>query len=189
MLKALLLILFNLLIISTSFAQSSDVKCGHTRWSIKTFTDGDRRKVNLKPLMTTITDLNKLAVPSFPLPRNHRLNQGELQVYRVRAIFGLSLENKKDSDIHLFLSDPANPNTSMIAEIPAPDCAKGSGYEAEFRRLREMVKQLPLNSLIEVEGIGFFDHEHDLRLIKGINIGAKNNFELHPVLNIRQLNK
>jgi hypothetical protein len=103
----------------------------------------------------------------------------ELTLYRVRAKLLISLAHENDSDIHLLLTDPDHPEAQMIAEIPAPECAVGSGHEAEFRRARAVVRSLRLNSLVEIDGVGFFD------TIADRPYGAKNGIELHPVLGVR----
>ncbi len=79
------------------------------------------------------------------------------------------------------MSGVRDPQAMIIAEIPAPECATGSGHEDEFRRARATVRSLPVGALVEVTGLGFFD------LLHNPPVGAKNGFELHPVLNIHAL--
>ena len=70
----------------------------------------------------------------------------------------------------------------MVAEIPNADCAKGSGYEEQFKQARAAISQVGLGNVIEIVGVGFFDYLYDARG------AAKNGFELYPVLSLR-LNK
>jgi hypothetical protein len=67
----------------------------------------------------------------------------------------------------------------MIAEIPAPECARGTGFEAAYRRTREALLTIRSGTIVEVTGVGFFDFMHDQRG------AAPNGIELHPVLVIR----
>ncbi len=66
----------------------------------------------------------------------------------------------------------------MIAEIPAPECAVGTGLEKTSRRARHAVLAVTPGILVEVTGVGFFDFMHEQ---KG---AAPNGIELHPVLGI-----
>ncbi len=70
----------------------------------------------------------------------------------------------------------------MIAEIPAPECAQGTGHEQEYRNARDAISSVPANAIIEIIGVGFFDFLHEQQG------AAKNGIELHPVLSMRQMN-
>jgi hypothetical protein len=99
-------------------------------------------------------------------------------VYRIRARL-LHVRGEKDSDLHLLLADLDDPDKRIIAEIPAPECAEGTNHEADYRTARTAVASIPLNNLVEVVGVGFFDFLHEQ---KG---AARNGIELHPVIRIR----
>lgn len=168
---------FILLSFGSSFAQH--VPCGFVRWPVKTLTDLDRKKVSFTPVSTTVAKLAARTVPPSPYPRDRRIAPEELTLYRVRARLLITLKHDSDSDLHLLLADPDNPKEQMIAEIPAPECAAGSGHEEEFRRARRLAQSLRFDTLVEIEGVGFFDAQRDLP------VGASNGLELHPVLRVR----
>ncbi len=81
--------------------------------------------------------------------------------------------------MHLLLADLERPDERMIAEIPAPECAEGTGHEQEYRTARRIVSSIPANSVIEITGVGFFDSLHEQ------HGAARNGIELHPVLAVR----
>lgn len=91
----------------------------------------------------------------------------------------MQVRSEKDSDLHLIIADLDKPEVRMIAEIPAAFCAEGTGYEEEYRKARADLAEIPIGSIVEIIGVGFFDFLHD-----AIG-GAKNGMELHPVLKIR----
>jgi hypothetical protein len=66
----------------------------------------------------------------------------------------------------------------MVVEIPAPQCAEGTGREEDYKKARENLSVIRKGSVLEVVGIGFFDFKH------GVKGAAKNGIELHPVLSI-----
>jgi hypothetical protein len=155
--------------------------CGRDRWPVKTLTDLDKERVSLSPVSTSVAKLVGFSAPSRPYPQNNRIGPQEFVVYRVRARLLITLLHPSDSDLHLLLADPDTLTAQMIAEIPAPECAEGSGHEDEFRRARAIARKLPFDSLVEIVGVGFFDSNQDL------SVGAKNGFELHPVLSVKVL--
>jgi hypothetical protein len=152
---------------------------GHDRWPVKTLTDKDHGRVDFKPVDTTVSKLTSIPIHEIPYPEDGRIEPEELHAFRVRAKL-IEIRREKDSDIHLILGDLDKPEVRMIVEIPAPDCAKGSGHEDDFRRAREVISLTGVGAVLEVTGVGFFDYLHDA---KG---GAKNGIELHPVLLIKQ---
>lgn len=159
-------------VIQNSFGR----QCGFERWPVKVLTDKDRELVGFRPVEQPVTALNDLKRPK-TYPYDRRLNE-ELRVYRVRArLIDMLLET--DSDLHLIIADLNQPDVTMIAEIPAPYCALGSGHEGDYTAARADALQIPLGSLVEIEGVGFFDIMYDQ---KGL---AKNGFEIHPVLKIK----
>jgi hypothetical protein len=82
------------------------------------------------------------------------------------------------------LRDPLDPEVAIIAEIPSPGCAIGSGYESAFASARQIAESLSARkgeTLVEISGVGFFDALRD-------QIGgAPNGFELHPVLELSEI--
>ena len=153
-------------------------QCGFDRWSVKTLTDRDRGRVDFKPVDTTVAKLVAIRIHEIPYPDDGRIAPEELHVYRLRAKL-IEVRSEKDKDLHLLLADVNNPEARMVAEIPNPDCAKGSGHEEEFRQARATLSQIGSGGLIEIVGVGFFDYLHEARG------AAKNGFELHPVLSLR----
>jgi hypothetical protein len=69
----------------------------------------------------------------------------------------------------------------MIAEIPAPECAVGTGLEKQYRAARQVVGNIKPGSMVEIVGVGFFDFMHEQ------SGAAPNGIELHPVLSIQVL--
>jgi hypothetical protein len=154
-------------------------QCGFDRWPVKVLADQDRSRVDLEPTTTTVAELGAIPIHEIQYPYNKRIDPEELHVYRVRARL-LRVRYEKDSDLHLLLVGLNDDTTQMVAEIPAPECAEGTGHEEEYRKARAAVKNIPLGSVIEVTGVGFFDFLH------GQRGAAKNGVELHPVLRVSQ---
>ena len=155
---------------------SLGAQCGLERWPVKVLTDKDRELVSFSPADETVSALNDLTRHD-SYPYDHRANE-EQRVYRVRAQL-IEMRDEADSDLHLVIAEPDRPDVTMIAEIPAPFCAFGSGHEGDYETARAEARGIPLGSLIEVEGVGLFDKMHAQRGV------ARNGFELHPVLRIR----
>ena len=154
-------------------------QCGIQRWPVKILRDKDRAMVDFKPADATVTALNNLKRNTIA-QYDRRAKDEELRVYRVRARL-VAIRNETDSDLHLVIAEPDQPHVTMIAEIPAPFCAIGSGHEGDYETARADARGIPLDSLIEIEGVGFFDTVHSQTGV------ARNGFELHPVLKIRAL--
>jgi hypothetical protein len=165
------------LVAGTALAQAAPRQCGYDRWPVKILSDKDRNRVDLKPVETTVAKLGAIPIHEIPYPHDRRIEPEELRVYRVKARL-LRVRREKDSDLHVLLADLDDPDKRMIAEIPAPECAEGTGYEDDYRAARNSLSAIPLNSTVEVTGLGFFDFMHEQ---KG---AAANGIELHPVLRI-----
>jgi hypothetical protein len=153
-------------------------QCGYDRWPVKILSDKDRHRVNYTPAETTVAKLASIPIHEVPYPRDRRIESEEFKVYRVRARL-IEVRQESDSDLHLIIADLEKPDVRMIAEIPAPQCAEGTGHEQEYEKARSLVGGIPRGTVIEVTGVGFFDFLHDTRG------GAKNGIELHPVLTVR----
>lgn len=152
-------------------------ECGIERWPVKILADRDRAKVNLNPVDTTVHELCSRDRPHRRYPYDRRVAQEELTTYRIRARL-VRIRHERDSDLHLLLADPLSPSDRLIAEIPAPECAVGTGLEDTYRRARQAVLAMTAGAVVEVTGVGFFDFMHEQRGI------APNGIELHPVLDI-----
>lgn len=147
---------------------------------MKTLRDPDRDRVRMTPVDATVADLSRIARPPRSALRGlSRVAPHELTVYRVRARLRRTVAGV-DGDVHLMLADPDDAARTMVAEIPSPFLAVGSGFETAFRSEREALRRgrIRRDALLEVTGVGFFDVEtHD-------RAGARrtNGFELHPVI-------
>jgi hypothetical protein len=110
-------------------------------------------------------------------------NSNEFYVYRVRAILA-KVHRNLDRDYHLELRDPDDPSARLVAEIPSPACARATAGYSELAASRLTARALRARrggALVEVVGVGFFDRLHKARGAAG------NRFELHPVLEITEI--
>ena len=155
--------------------------CGSERAAVKLGLDTDAKQVSTQPTDTTIAALVALSRPRVT-PQDRR-TAVELNLYRVHAVV-IAYKLEDDGDLHLVLSDGT---LTMIAELPAVRCARGSAWASEIaaarlvaeqrlhphRKLRSMV-----NIPVTVTGPAFFDFVHG-------QVGhAGNGIELHPVVEI-----
>ena len=174
-------------------AISAAPQCGTQRWAVKTMSDAAAGQVNLTPQPTTVAALTSL--PAFVTDGGNlnppRRPGAEMQVWQVRANL-VQLQLESDSDIHLVLSDPANPSVHLIAEFPSDACVatKDPALRAQMAKARaDLLAQtgiadppqypLPpvaLSGTAVLTGVGFFDDPH------GQSGDAPNSIELHPVL-------
>jgi len=154
--------------------------CGVDRWNVKILADPDANRVRIDTaVVASIRELSSIPIPEIPYPINGRIAPQELTVYRIRAVV-LQIITESDGDWHLILGDPKNPQVTMIAEIPSPDCAATERHREVFASARAVLRSIPRNGEIDIEGVGFFDFIHNQRG------RARNGFELHPVLQIRR---
>jgi len=128
-----------------------------------------------KPIQSTVRTLGTLAIPEVPYPPDRRLPPHELRVYRVTAIVWQIITSEKDKDWHIVLRDPVDSST-MIAEIPAPECVTDPALASRFQAAREALRKVPRRGQATFTGVGFWDFIHNQRG------RARNGFELHPVL-------
>jgi hypothetical protein len=160
-------------------------RCGVERWAVKTLSDADRTRVNLRPVDATIEELAALPLGR-AAPGHPRIAPVELTVYRVEGYLGGAF-TEDDHDWHLVLFGLEDQRVSIIAEVPDPGCAGAcmSGFAESYGRVRALVEERlrqphPSDEpiLARVTGVGFFDRRHG-------QVGlAPNGFELHPVLAI-----
>lgn len=161
---------------SVGGAQGGD-RCGVERWNVKIMRDADAALVVLDPEPTTIGALVGLPRPRESRPANGRLAL-ERRVFRVRAVLIEQRPQVSDSDLHLVLADPADLSRRLVAEIPDSACALGSRHASDFAEALRVVRDLPNEVELEIEGVAYWDDEH------GQVGGAPNGIELHPVLRI-----
>jgi hypothetical protein len=156
---------------------SAAERCGSDRWAVKTLTDLDSDRVSLNPIATSIHSLAAIPIHEVPYPPNRRLPPEELRTYTVRGqLVARLLET--DKDLHIVLADPDVPSATLIAEIPSGGCAARSPLVDKFDVVRATVLNVPIDSVIVVTGVGFFDFLHNARG------QAPNGFELHPVFQV-----
>lgn len=156
--------------------------CGTERWSVKTLSDADARRVNLVPSTTTVAKLGRLPAPA-TLP-DRRL-PAELR-YRIHArLVAYKLED--DGDVHLVVADPAS-GATMIVEFPNSGCTHGAP-SADRHQVAVAKRALiaacgpptssrftTLHGTATISGVLFFDFKHGQRGV------APNAVELHPVI-------
>jgi hypothetical protein len=150
--------------------------CGIERWPVKTFSDGDKAKVNLTRRYRTVKQLNKL-VRAKKRPQNARV-AGEFSVYRVTATVTATI-NEDDGDVHLVLTGADG--STMIAEAPEPACSVGSRDRTAINKARLAAQDIQPGEKVAAAGVGFFDFAHK-------QTGHADNYlELHPLLSLRKL--
>lgn len=161
----------------------SDKGCNVRLKGLKTFSDPQRKLVNLHPKNITIGAINALPQPH-PTPKT-RSTDFSRHVWRVSAqITQFKVEG--DSDIHLVLFADSN---YLIAEMPAAKClpkktrdrkaivAARKKFETNCGKPTDKWKEL--GAVATISGIGFFDIPHTQ------NPHAGNFAELHPVTGIK----
>ncbi len=166
------------------------------RWAVKTLADKDSARIDFRPEKTTVSAMGDVKrIPPLPfMPR-----QGpEFKTFEVTCRIE-SYNTVRDGDLNLTLVDPDNPDRTMIAEVPSPDCLedKKSPYAGVFRRvwgefreigapggriIADFKRHKAREGLYTITGVGFIDIPH---LQEG---AAPNYIELHPVLSIRRAN-
>jgi len=150
--------------------------CGTERWSVKTFSDGDRFQVDLTRRYRTIKQLNALVRPAVR-PANGR-TPDELKVYRVTATVMTAI-NENDGDIHLALM--GSDGSTLIAEAPEPACDVNSRDRSAINAARLVAQDVQQGDRVVAVGVGFFDFAHH-------QTGhAQNYFELHPLIALHRL--
>jgi hypothetical protein len=163
--------------VPTAAAAPSRYLCGSERWSVKTFSDGDRLKVRLKPKLRTVKQLNAVARPAVR-PSNGRAAV-ELNVYRIHATVDY-VANEDDGDVHLGLIGPDG--SKLIAEAPEPACALEVRDRGAINRARLVAQDVQPGDKVIATGLAFFDFKH------GQIDHAGNFIELHPLIGLRRSN-
>ena len=158
-----------------SSSLNAQARCGIDRWPVKVWSDKDASKVDTIPVATTVQLLASLPIPEDVYPDDRRLAPHELRVYRIRAVVE-RIVTEDDGDWHLVLSHPSVPGARLIAEIPSPQCAATPVLAGQYAAARDSLRRVPRRGTATLVGIGFWDFIHTQRG------GARNGFELHPVL-------
>jgi hypothetical protein len=152
--------ILSLYIILYSFFSTASNCGGQERWDIKTLTDKDVKTVNFTPKPATVSMMVKLK--TFVAKRSTPRQNVEKQVYRVRAIVK-DYFKEADGDIHVVLQDINNPNITMIAELPDPNCDRVSSslYEPQFVKSKNFfIGNVQKGKVYTFVGVAFCDIAH-----------------------------
>lgn len=162
--------------VAVGAAEAQRAQCGRERWRVKTLMDADAGRVGGEAEPTTIAALASMPKPGEARPHDRRLPL-ELRRFRVRATL-TGRREQSDGDIHLLLADPARSGAQLIGEIPDSACALESRHASDYAEARRVLDRLADGVELDVEGIAFWDDEHNV-------LGAApNGLELHPVIRI-----
>lgn len=163
--------------------EESSEGCNVRLKGLKTLSDPQRNRVNLRPKDTTLAAINALPQPH-PTPTT-RSTPFERQVWRVTVQI-TQFKAEGDSDIHLVLFDGG---AYGIAEMPAARClpkktrarktiiAARKKFTTNCGKPTNTWKQL--GAAATISGVGFFDIPHTQKP------HALNFAELHPVTAIK----
>src|ERR1051326_2190297 len=164
--------------------EAAVAQCDVARGPVKAGTDSDVGSIDLAaPLPVTIASLHEIAAAR-PLPQSARISPVETSLYSVTATL-VALEVEADSSYRLVLSDGAG--RTMIAALPASDCAAGGALAARVLPARAAIEtrfgQGPSTTQslllsVEIEGVGFLD------FLQGQPGAAPNGIELYPITSI-----
>jgi hypothetical protein len=164
-------------------AAPSAARCGGPLWRLKTFSDPQRRRVDLAPQQITIAAIRERKGPGQPPTR--RTTPFQLHTWEVPAQI-TSYKLEATGAIRLVLFDNG---AYMNAVIPAPSC-----LSARTRERAEVIATWlafvarcgkgtsswqSLGAIFFVRGVGFWSQKRQLRG------AAPNGAELHPVTGLR----
>lgn len=157
-------------------------QCAVERAPVKTATDAQASQVRAIPLPATIASLHSIPAPR-PLPHDGRVAPAETTIYSVTATL-VAYRLTPQGEIQLVLSD--DQRRTIVATIPSPACAAGSGFLTEIaaartafeRRYAATAAFQEVWKAVEVQGIGFFDYFQGQRGL------APNGLSLYPVTKI-----
>lgn len=152
---------------------------GNTRRELKVAIDDKISLVNFTPVFSTIDSIGTISVPE--VDKETPRQNVEMQVYTVRAKVD-KLKKERDGDYHIRLID--NNENYLICESANPGCsyAEQSNYLNQFKTVRDFIKVNEDHlegQYVTITGIAFIDIDHHYARKQ-----AKNNMELHPILEI-----
>lgn len=139
-------------------------------------TDAEANQIDTAVTETTIEALGELDVPE--VKKETTRQPVEMKVYRVYCLVD-KVKRERDGDFHIRLKSGDN---YLIAESVNPECdyAADSPFLAQYRTVREFINSNDLEGkYVYVTGVAFVDIDHGYKRKQ-----AKNNIELHPVLDI-----
>jgi hypothetical protein len=162
------------------------LRCGVERWPVKTLSDRDAGRVDLRPRPTSVIALRGVAHPR-RLPPDRRVAPFELRTYRIVALL-LAAKREPDRDVHLVVADRRDRSKTMIVELPDVACSgadRSRRRDAMLRARRAFERACggppstgfaTLSGTATITGVGFIDFVHGQRGV------APNGVELHPVV-------
>ena len=164
-------------------AAPSAKRCGGTTWRVKTFSDAQRKQVDVAPADTTIGGIRARRGPGRALTR--RATPFQLHVWKVPAqITKYRLDSNGSVRLELF-----DDESYMNAVIPAPGCLTRrtrdrAEIEAAWRLFvskcgKPASDWKSFGGILFVQGIGYWSQKQPLRGT------APNGAELHPVTGLR----
>jgi hypothetical protein len=164
-------------------AAPNALRCGGQLWRLKTFSDLQRRKVDVRPQDTTIGAIRERRAPGTPPSR--RKTAFQFQTWEVPAqVTAYRLDEFGSLRLVLF-DEPAYIN----AVIPSPDCLSASTRNRAriMAAWQEFIGKCgkpsetwqSLGAVFFVRGVGFWSQKRPLRG------AAPNGAELQPVTGLR----
>lgn len=167
----------------TRSASPSAASCGGLTWRLKTFSDLQRRKVDVAPQTTTIRAIRERRGPGRPPKR--RSTAYQMHTWEVPAQI-TSFRLDPTGSVRLVLYDD---NSYINAVIPSPNCLSARTRErlditAAWHFFvdkcgKATTSWQSLGAIFFVRGLGFWGSRAALRG------GAPNGAELHPVTGLR----
>ena len=157
--------------------------CGVERWDVKTLKDAGAKKINFKPVASTVAALRLIPAAVMPTARV----AAEMRTYTVSATV-TSFKQEADSDIHLAVKDDTG--KTMIFEMPAKQCLDSSktspalviqmtnSLRAWSTKHTATLSYQKVRQRVTVTGVLFFDRLHGQRGV------APNGVEMHPLLSL-----
>ncbi len=149
---------------------------GDTRREVKIMTDAYAAYVDTIPVFTTIEQLGELSVPEVKSETGRQ--EMEKKTYTVRCLVD-KVKKEWDGDLHIRLVSGEN---YLIAESANPGCdyAASSAFLSSFKKVRDFLDANDIEGKeVYITGVAFIDIDHHYKRKQ-----AKNNLELHPVLDI-----
>jgi hypothetical protein len=160
----------------------SAVRCGGLTWRLKTFSDAQRRQVDVTPDPTTIGSIRQRRGPGRPLVR--RTTVFQLHTWEIPAqVTRFKLDSTGSVRLELY-----DHNAYLNAVIPSPSCLSAKSrlrtdIVAAWRIMEKCAKPTSdwqsFGGIFFVRGIGYWGAKTSSRG------EAPNGAELHPVTGLR----
>jgi hypothetical protein len=166
----------------TRTASPSAARCGGLTWRLKTFSDAQRRQVDVKPDVTTIDSIRQRSGPGRALTR--RSTPFQMHTWEVPAQ-ATRFKLDANGSVRLELYDH---NSYINAVIPSPACLSAkSRLRADILAARRIIERCgnptsnwqSFGPIFFVRGVGYWGAKPTSRGT------APNGAELHPVTGLR----